>query len=436
MRKRFVKGMIIVSVLTALLCTNVYASTLKISINTKTKKTSIAKTKKKSIAKTKKKSIAKTKKKIIIAPIIEPVDQFIDSSFNVSDDNVLTYRFKVSRKIKWVQLVFNDDLTTAIYVKPLNGGYVNEKCPVPNWPDSTEKMSINETTNDNKDIQSDYLKVDQEFLQVNPVYETDNSIVSIQDSDLPKGTKFIMEEIKKEGTDYDNNVSYENKDGSYKIYLRDGAGNYSVDISTNNSDQQYNTWYSLYKNIKVINKDTRDESYLLPSPFVQSDDPQIIALANKITAGKTTDLDKIKAIHDWVATNIAYDTVDYFSGNIDNVDCSSLAVLNSKQSICEGYADLFAALARAVGIPTKVIEGVAIWANIGQRWQDVDTTKSNHAWNEVNIDSKWMTIDTTWDAGYTDSTTHTFTFNLRYQYFNPDAITFAIDHRALGVSDN
>ncbi len=218
-----------------------------------------------------------------------------------------------------------------------------------------------------------------------------------------------------------------------KVYLPYGPGNYLIELRVNNLPHMYQDYYQAGE-IAVVNQDKRDLTYLLPSVYVQSDDPQIIALAKQITQGRKTDMEKTKAIHDWVASHIAYDTKAYFKGTAGTY--SALETLRLKRAVCNGYANLNAALHRAVGIKARIISGVAIQPSKGATWKKTDKTKANHAWNEVLVNEKWIIEDTTWDAGQVNFATQTFKFKLGNKYFNPVPAKFALDHYKLNVEQD
>ena len=138
--------------------------------------------------------------------------------------------------------------------------------------------------------------------------------------------------------------------------------------------------------------------YLLPSRDIQSDDPNIVATAQAITAGLTNDQDKALAIHDWVCENIYYD-YDAYYGRTEYRDTSAVSVLNDRINVCAGYANLTAALMRASGIPAKRVSGYAISRGEQYPAGALDGTgETNHAWNEVCLDGRWIIIDATWDS--------------------------------------
>lgn len=180
----------------------------------------------------------------------------------------------------------------------------------------------------------------------------------------------------------------ETSDGGYmlagKTLPADYSGTYSWLIRT---DDQGRVSRPILGEIgSPVNSELADQDLLLsPSFSIQSDDPEIIALALKITAGLDIDYDKARAIHDWVAHNISYD--EELHQAIDKGEASepitALGTLHAGKSVCEGYSKLTAALHRAVGIPAKYV--------IGSNYSE------NHAWNEVLVDKRWILVEATWD---------------------------------------
>jgi hypothetical protein len=169
---------------------------------------------------------------------------------------------------------------------------------------------------------------------------------------------------------------------------------------------------------------------------IQSDNAEIIALANEITQGIDGDYAKLKAVHDWVCSNIWYD-YDADDGRAPGGDTSAYGTLQSKRSVCEGYSSLTAALLRAVGIPAKEVSGYG-----GSDWtpQDISDDVTNHAWNEAYVDGRWIIIDTTWDSNnkYENgvySTGTTGTGLKHHQYFDPTIEAFSYDHMYVDYSE-
>lgn len=215
-----------------------------------------------------------------------------------------------------------------------------------------------------------------------------------------------------------------------KIYLPAGPGDYRVQLYACNDNAPVCTWgpNSL---IFVRNTDPVDHSYLLPSSEVQSEAPEILKLSAQITQGLNSDREKSAAIHDWVSSHVAYDLKDYQAGTDQLSPQDALSVIHQTTtpllSECDGYAYITAALLRAAGIRAKVVDG------------SFDTDKApnedspeNHMWDEAWVDGKWITIDTTADAGSVSisRSTHKMKFiqKLSRDYFDPNAEFFAKTH--------
>ena len=80
---------------------------------------------------------------------------------------------------------------------------------------------------------------------------------------------------------------------------------------------------------------------------------------------------------------------------------SAPAVLKRKHAVCEGYANLYKAIAQAIGLEVERIDGYA--KAYGYRpGQKIVGTQPNHSWNAVKIDGEWALLDVTWGAGYSD----------------------------------
>lgn len=115
---------------------------------------------------------------------------------------------------------------------------------------------------------------------------------------------------------------------------------------------------------------------------------EIVALTDSLTAGKTTDTQKAKAIFDWVSQNIVYGVLadEYDEGYYLKLDiyADPLQVYIRRHARCEGYALLSQFMCTIAGIPTAYITGSA---------QD---NGALHAWNAALTDGRWIFFDATW----------------------------------------
>lgn len=251
--------------------------------------------------------------------------------------------------------------------------------------------------------------------------ETDNGKVSLRGNKLNYVDQvqiFVTKTVNPSRYAFFKEINIKNGEfPETEIYLRGGKGVYEVQVYPFSK----NTLLPITPRWNVNNTLNMDVAYLAPSDSVQSDSTEIINLAKDITKEYATDYEKTKAIHDWVTQNIAYDTETYFS--VGAKAYTSLEALHGKKAQCNGYANLLAALNRAIGLPTKIIIGPVLREGI---WLD-------HAWNEVFVDNRWVIQDSTWNAGYVNG--QTFSFNPHHKYFDPDEKVFAEDHQRVMEMD-
>ena len=111
---------------------------------------------------------------------------------------------------------------------------------------------------------------------------------------------------------------------------------------------------------------------------------------------------RIKAIHDYVTNRVEYDLDVLTSGYRPKQNAQT--VFKTHKAVCEGYAKLFQALARAMGEEVVYVRG-----RVREEFAPVDlipfhlragTSKDDwtlHAWNAVKIDGSWQLVDATWD---------------------------------------
>ncbi|MBA1336609.1 MAG: hypothetical protein HPY66_3044 [Firmicutes bacterium] len=86
---------------------------------------------------------------------------------------------------------------------------------------------------------------------------------------------------------------------------------------------------------------------------------------------------------------------------------------------------MVAALARSLDIPARVVYGSVVDRNNG--WEP-----QLHAWNELQVDGRWVIVDATWDAGYIKN--GKFVSSPSNKYFDPDNEEFAATHKDAKVT--
>jgi hypothetical protein len=127
------------------------------------------------------------------------------------------------------------------------------------------------------------------------------------------------------------------------------------------------------------------EQALEDSPWLQIKSPQIVQKAKEIIGNETKALEASLKLMKWVHEEV----LPVPTVNIPQAQ----QVLASKRGDCNEYTVLFTALARAAGIPTKMVAGV-VYQN-GRFFY--------HAWAEVYL-GRWISFDPTFGQAPTDVT--------------------------------
>lgn len=134
------------------------------------------------------------------------------------------------------------------------------------------------------------------------------------------------------------------------------------------------------------NQDSNLKKYLGNDYLIQSTNPRIRNQALEITETANSRWEAAEQIATWLYKNIEKE--------IRVTIPSAFEVLNSKKGDCNEHSTLFTALARSIGIPTKIEAGL-VFQGKGFYY---------HAWNEVNIDGTWYPIDATLNRIQMDAT--------------------------------
>jgi Transglutaminase-like superfamily len=87
--------------------------------------------------------------------------------------------------------------------------------------------------------------------------------------------------------------------------------------------------------------------FLAPSPYIESRDPQITALAAKLSPDQPRAWDKAAAIFDWVRANVKYEFAEQIK--------PATTALADGFGDCEELSSLFIALCRANKIPARAV---------------------------------------------------------------------------------
>jgi hypothetical protein len=177
--------------------------------------------------------------------------------------------------------------------------------------------------------------------------------------------------------------------------------NFIVNIVSNNPSNPFN--YKVTSSVSLKGRHTtrlpsvyqigyNEMLYTLATERIQSNDAEINGIARSITANSSDDFERVSKIALWVNKLITYDAS--MTGELKDAKW----ILHNKRGVCSEYATLFVALARSIGIPARIIDGMA--------YDDTQNQWVGHSWAEAYIGT-WVPVDPTWnppEIGYLDAT--------------------------------
>jgi transglutaminase-like putative cysteine protease len=123
--------------------------------------------------------------------------------------------------------------------------------------------------------------------------------------------------------------------------------------------------------------------FIQPELHIESDNPQIAALANDLSKGKSNVCQQVRSFYDFIGSKLVYTS----NGN----NWGAQAALGPIGADCTEYTDLLVALSRVQGIPARYFEGLL--------YLDKNTNaiaKTEHAWPDVYMPGiGWVALDPT-----------------------------------------
>lgn len=161
---------------------------------------------------------------------------------------------------------------------------------------------------------------------------------------------------------------------------------------------------------------------LLPSSTCQSDDFLVSNGFNAVMAELSENAStgqKLQTLYDWVIDICHYDYVSFNNGESTNKRKKQDAahVVKYGMGVCEGYANLYVALARLAGVKST--------------YQGSNNLR--HGWAECYYKDQWKMVDPTWDDPSDESVTESIPNSGNYDYFLIDPND--VSHMKDGVSD-
>ena len=147
-----------------------------------------------------------------------------------------------------------------------------------------------------------------------------------------------------------------------------------------------------------VSYDTESELYQLytaPQRGIQSDDEQIVELAQEIVGDERNVYKQVLQIQSWVQRNVLYPKAG------SRYPDDALMCIDQGVGDCAGQSKTFVALSRALGIPARTISGLLPFEfgpgqleEFGPRISWFEETLSMHVWCEVYTpDLGWIQVE-------------------------------------------
>ncbi|MDE5889174.1 MAG: hypothetical protein K2H20_04050, partial [Bacilli bacterium] len=141
--------------------------------------------------------------------------------------------------------------------------------------------------------------------------------------------------------------------------------------------------YNSYSTIKTLYDDmgevTIKVKHLYSDDEIKRIDNTIDKMIDDITNDTMSDVEKIRALHDYIVNNTKYDITRANEGTSSYDSSRILGLLYDHYSICSGYSDTMAVMLNKLGI------------------ENYKVASETHVWNAVKLDDKWLHLDLTWD---------------------------------------
>ena len=121
--------------------------------------------------------------------------------------------------------------------------------------------------------------------------------------------------------------------------------------------------------------DRERQPFTAPTVILQSDHPDVAALAAELRRSYLGPYAQARLLQDWVAEHMHFD--------LGLALLPASEVVRDRRGTCVAYSILLASLARALGIPARIVMGYVY----------IDNVWAGHAWSEVRIGGRWIALD-------------------------------------------
>lgn len=141
--------------------------------------------------------------------------------------------------------------------------------------------------------------------------------------------------------------------------------------------------YNSYSTIKTLYDDTGEITvnvkYVYTSEEIVRIDNEINRIISNNISSNMNDVEIIKTLHNYIINNTKYDKTREETDDSIYDSSRMTGLLFEHYAVCSGYTDTMAVMLEKLGIKNFKI------------------ASSNHIWNAVFVNGKWLHLDLTWD---------------------------------------
>lgn len=128
---------------------------------------------------------------------------------------------------------------------------------------------------------------------------------------------------------------------------------------------------------------TVPDIFIQPELHIESNNIQIVELAQQLSKGRQTACEQVRAFYDHIGNHLVY--------SYNGANWGAQAALGEMGADCTEYASLMIALSRASGLPARYVEGLRV---LGE--ESEGDARTEHAWLEVYLPGiSWVPFDPT-----------------------------------------
>ncbi|HEY3579164.1 MAG TPA: transglutaminase domain-containing protein, partial [Pyrinomonadaceae bacterium] len=138
------------------------------------------------------------------------------------------------------------------------------------------------------------------------------------------------------------------------------------------------------KTIQLPVKDPEFASYLKATPEFASDKKEVIDQARQIAGDDRDAWSVARKLATWTNKNLEWKVV---------ISADPVQTLATREADCSEFSALFVAMARSLGLPARMVTGLAFNGS----------SFGGHAWVEVWA-GRWIELDPTWGTSFVDAT--------------------------------